>query len=286
MGISDAQGNLHARDGKFTHKPTGVDNSANQALGGAPVVYRSPEAVITKPLTLEEVGYRTDKDGMVSARMALLPYEMDTISDEGNDRLCEKLAGEHGYTLGNLRIVPISVDEHSRVICEVSGETHPSDFDEDEMAQFRTGQQARARGVAPEPIAYGTPPVFDASLAAQGDDKAMHPVPELPEGFENPVIELGYNKYTSDPEIRLHWSDSIYKHCPSVDGHSDSYEDSSFGRPVTDEQMEQIDEHVRVLGLNYMIARDQVMSNLERSEKFQDAMVGRITAGGPNTEYY
>lgn len=32
MSIQDLQGNLHARNGQFTHKPAGVEDDANQVL--------------------------------------------------------------------------------------------------------------------------------------------------------------------------------------------------------------------------------------------------------------
>jgi len=46
-----------------------------------------------------------------------------------------------------------------------------------------------------------------------------------------------------------------------------------------------IDNHVWTLGRNYVIAREQAMSNLERSDKFQQTMITCIIAGGPNEEY-
>jgi len=39
MTIPDAQGNLHATDGKFAHKPASVDDDANQALQSVEDVY-------------------------------------------------------------------------------------------------------------------------------------------------------------------------------------------------------------------------------------------------------
>lgn len=251
------------------------------ALGRREPAARTANEVITSPLTLHEVGRRLDGEGRVSALVALRPHQMNTDDERNADDLAERLMGEHRDAVSDIRVKPISVTEGHQVICELSADALliRTQLAGDDATQFQRGRdEVRLEPPVPFETAIDqTRHINGSAFLVSGGD--LESIPQLPQGFENPEFDFGYQQHTGDPEVRIRWAQGTIHHQPSVDGYTDSATEDDF-TGVDSDTVDELRDYAWCIGKNFITLRDDAMSRLMKSEGFQDRLRELATGGG------